>query len=213
MKKLSKLENYEVLQSGVVRQITRTPFDYDINYASERYAKTPYTLSYARLGYLISKISRLPSSVLDVGYGTGQFLEVVHSVGIPCFGFDISPTPTPPGILKVSSILENHYDVITFFDSLEHFEDITFIKKLDCNYIVVSVPSCNHPDNPEWFFNWKHLRPDEHLWHFSPKALTAFMEESGYSEISQEVVEDAIRKDDRYTPNIITGIYRKNENL
>ena len=175
MKYIPQRENYEVLQNGVVRQITKVPFDYDINYARDRYAEAPYTLSYARFGYLLSKISRLPTSILDVGYGTGQFLEVVRDAGIPCFGFDISPTPPPSGVLKVSSLLEKYYDVITFFDSLEHFEDITFIKNLNCNYIVVSVPSCNHPEDPEWFFSWKHLRPDEHLWHFSPKALTLFI--------------------------------------
>ena len=61
------------------------------------------------------------------------------------------------------------YDIITFYDSLEHFEEIEFVKKLKCNYICISVPNC-HYKNDEWFRNWKHRKPNEHLWHFNSKS-------------------------------------------
>ena len=101
------------------------------------------------------------------------------------------------------------YDVITFFDSLEHFEDIEFVKDLSCTAVCISVPHC-HNKNDEWFENWKHRRPDEHLWHFDKDSLVKFMERMGFVLCSYSNLEDTIRKNpDQEEPNILTCVFRR----
>lgn len=207
------LKNYRILSSGVVEQIKKFPILYDESYVRVRYYKYSSALSYLRLGFITSVIGRLPTSILDVGFGSGDFLRVCHNAGIISYGSDISNHPLPKGVLSVRDKVKDPYDVITFFDSLEHMEDISFVKNLKCNYVVISVPSCNHPEDEEWLSSWKHLRPDEHLWHFSPPALTKFMKENGFNLIKQEIIEDDIRIDPKNTPNIISGVYKKENNL
>ena len=100
------------------------------------------------------------------------------------------------------------YDVITFFDSLEHFEDIEFVKDLKCRVVCISVPYC-HNKSDEWFENWKHRRPNEHLWHFDKDSLVKFMERMGFVLCSYSNLEDTIRKNpDQEEPNILTCIFR-----
>ena len=68
-----------------------------------------------------------------------------------------------------------------------------------------------HPEifDDEWFENWKHRRPDEHLWHFNAKALRKFVESQKYEYINSTNVEDCIRKTDHNYPNILTAIFKK----
>ena len=98
--------------------------------------------------------------------------------------------------------------MITFFDSLEHFEDIEFVKDLKCSYICISVPECHYYDD-EWFENWKHRRPNEHLWHFNHGSLVKFMYRMGYILISGSNIEDTIRKNNKEESNILTCIFAK----
>ena len=74
---------------------------------------------------------------------------------------------------------------------------------------LISVPNC-HYTNDGWFENWKHRRPDEHLWHFNKKSLDKFMERMGYVMISSTNLEDTIRKNnDQEEKNILTCVFKK----
>ena len=162
------LENYSKNIDGIVYQVDKQHIDYDKDYVNTRYVKygeLPTYMGYLRLGNIIGSLNRVPKSILDVGYGDGSFLKVCSNIVPECYGYDISTYPIPNGCTQVGSITENFYDVITFFDSLEHFEDIEFVRDLKCSAVCISVPHC-HYRNDEWFENWKHRRPNEHLWHF-----------------------------------------------
>jgi hypothetical protein len=98
--------------------------------------------------------------------------------------------------------------VISFFDVLEHFEEIDFVKDLDCNYVYISLPWC-HNFSEEWFMDWKHRRPDEHLWHFNEKSIENFFNEMGYDMVDYSNVEDLIRVSGEEYPNILTCIFKK----
>ena len=148
------------------------------------------------------------TSLLDVGYGNGDFLKACSSSIPYLFGNDISGYPIPRSCVYVNDILAYEYDVVCFFDSLEHFEDISFVKDLKTKYVYISVPWCyNFSD--EWFKNWKHRREDEHLWHFNPISLENFMNEMGYTLVISSCIEDTIRKPVDNNPNILTAIFKK----
>lgn len=204
------LQNYDINEDGIIYQVNKNPFDYAGSYNNYYKSIESYTsnTSYLRLGYIIGSIGRIPASVLDVGYGTGIFLKSCEEQIKERYGNDISGWNVPEGCTFVENIFEQEYDVITFFDSLEHMEDIEFVKKLKCNYVCISVPCC-HYFSDEWFSEWKHRKPDEHLWHFNEKSLTKFMTRMGYKVVNVCNLEDFTRKTNHPYSNIITGIFEK----
>lgn len=207
------IENYEILENGLIKQKSilnkiRT-YDYDyVNSSYNQYGEKGSQMAGLRLGYLVSKLGYWPESILDVGYGNGDFLKICKNK-IDSYGNDISGYPVPKGVTFVENIFERHYDVICFFDVLEHFEKIDFVQNLKCDYIFLSLPWC-HNFSDEWFSNWKHRRPDEHLWHFDEKSIENFFNEMGYEMIDYSNIEDLIRVSNEDYPNILTCILKKN---
>ena len=57
--------------------------------------------------------------------------------------------------------------------------------------------------------NWKHRRPDEHLWHFNEKSIEKFFNEMGYDMLYHSNVEDIIRISNDEHQNILTCIFKK----
>jgi len=162
-----------------------------------------------RLGYIIGSIGYIPNSILDVGYGNGAFLSSCSAIIKHLYGNDINGYKLPYYCNFVENIMNDHYDVITFFDSLEHFEDISFVKDLKCNYVIISVPNC-HYFNDEWFKEWKHRKPNEHLYYFNTESLVNFFDECGFECVNTSNVEDVIRKNDNETySNILTATFKK----
>lgn len=206
------LEGYKYNSLGVIEQVDKSlSVTYDVDYVTERYdayGESVRNMSHLRLGYLAGAIGRLPRSVLDVGYGNGDFLRVCRNVVSDVNGTDISQYPLPDGCAFVADMFSRAFDVVCFFDSLEHFSDIDFLHKLDTNYIVVSLPWC-HYLNDEWFKHWKHRRPGEHFWHFNASSLEAFMLSQGFRVVNISCIEDTIRKSGAALPNILSGVFQK----
>ena len=173
------LDNYEKDLNGVIKQINCTPFSYDYSYA-DNYNTLPTNdiMSHLRLGYIVGSLGKMPESILDVGYGNGAFLNLAKN-STTCYGHDISQYPIPEGVSFVENILENYYEVISFFDVIEHFSNPYFLKDLNCKYIVCSLPHC-HNFSDRWFEDWKHRKPNEHLWHFNEESFVNFFDVQGY---------------------------------
>lgn len=205
------LNNYKKDSNGVIQQIYIEKINYDIDYIEKRYntySSTPL-MSHLRLGYLLGTLNYTPSKILDVGYGNGDFLKVASKIIPNCYGNDIEPAyPLSNNIKFVSDIYSEEFDVVCFFDSLEHFDDIYEIKKLKTKYIYISVPWCHYVDT-EWFKNWKHRRENEHLWHFNLHSLKNFMKSINFDYIAHSNIEDIIRKSDHQLPNILTALFKK----
>jgi hypothetical protein len=206
------LDNYEKLDNGVIRQVNVNKIDYNFEYSNKynNYGEKSNYLSFLRLGVLLGNLEKIPDSILDVGFGNGAFLQAASNSIQNCYGFDISDYPVPPKSIRVNSLFEKHFDVICFFDSLEHFDDINFIDKLDCNYIFISVPWC-HYFSDNWFMNWYHRRPNEHIWHFNEHSLVDFFNEYGFEKMYLGNFEDTIRKNDtaKGYSNILSGLFKR----
>lgn len=206
------LDNYEKLNNGIIRQINFDKIEYNFDYSNKynNYGEKSNYLSFLRLGTLLGSINKIPNSILDIGYGNCSFLNSAKTIIPNCYGYDISDYPVDENITRVNTIFEKHYDVICFFDSLEHFEDINIIDKLDCDYIFISLPWC-HYFSDDWFENWYHRRPNEHLWHFDKNALIQFFKDNNFESVYIGNVEDSIRKNvnSKEYPNILSGIFKK----
>jgi hypothetical protein len=204
------LENYKINKYGVIEQIVKNQFNYDKAYG-DRYAMfSTKNIENLRLGYIIGSIGKVPTSLMDVGYGNGDFL--INSSGLikELYGNDVEPAYALPDNIKfISNITEQEVEVITFFDSLEHFHDIEFVKDLKAKYVVISLPWCTNGLDDTWFENWKHRKPDEHLFHFNEISLETFMKSQGFKMINFCNLEDNIRVDKTLTPNILTACFKK----
>lgn len=216
------LNNYRKLSTGAIKQIEIAPYKYDEKYVQDRYDAYGVQcdmMSYLRYGFIVGSTNGKPQSILDVGYGNGSFLKICQSAGVETFGTDVSHYPLHHGkLLDFRECQDKFFDVVTFFDSLEHFEDIGFLHNLKCNYVCISLPNCNYNaiekvDGGEhadiYFKNWKHRRENEHIWHFDIKSLDRTMQSCGYSLVNFEYVEDVIRKSTEPFPNILTAIFQK----
>lgn len=206
------IENYRLNEYGVIEQIEKQEYSYDIDYSDSRYSgfSDRGNILNLRLGYIIGSIGKIPDSILDVGYGTGDFLKSCKGTVKSLYGNDIEPAyPLPQYVEFVKDITSIKVEVITFFDSLEHFHNIEFVKNLKCEYAVISLPWCYNGENEEWFSTWKHRKPNEHIFHFNEKSLTTFMTKQGYELVNYCNLEDRIRIDNSLTPNILTACFKK----
>lgn len=207
------LENYSILKNGVIKQDIINKITYNVDYINNSYNSYGIKntqMSHLRLGYILGCLKHTPNSILDVGYGNGDFIKTCTNVIPNCFGNDISEYPIPEGVTFVGDIYSHKFDVVCFFDVLEHFDNIYDIEKLKSEYVVISLPEC-HYFSDEWFDTWKHRRPNEHLWHFNKNSLINFMKEIGYQKIDICNIEDIVRKHDHSYTNIITGVFKKQD--
>ena len=97
------LDNYEQLPNGVIKQITKVPFTYDYNYSNNYNShgeKNTY-LNYLRFGVLIGAIGYIPNSIVDIGYGNGEFLKICTSKIKNVYGCDVSDYPVPDNCFKI----------------------------------------------------------------------------------------------------------------
>jgi hypothetical protein len=203
------LENYARTPEGVTYQIEYKKFIYDENYIGRAYAAAPReAMSNLRFGYLVGSIGHIPASLLDVGYGGGDFLRVAQKAVPEVYGYDIAPVYPLHDIPVLASLFDRSVEIVTFFDSLEHFEDISVVRDLKADYVCVSLPWCHYFSN-SWFENWKHRKPDEHLWHFNHESLTAFMKKMGFELLNFCNIEDTIRTTTDDWTNILSAVFRR----
>ena len=206
------LSNYSTNKDGLIYQINKKPFIYNEEYVKNRYdsygEKTCY-MSHLRLGYVLGSINKKINSIMDIGYGNGNFLITCKKSMPNCYGSDISGYELPSDISFVENWADHPVDVVTFFDALEHMENPYVLEKIKSKYIIVSLPWC-HYFSDEWFENWKHRRPDEHLWFFNEKNIYNFAKSIGFKIINYCCAEDAIRgKNADGSDNILTFCMEK----
>ncbi len=206
------MDNYVILPNGVIKQKEVRKITYDHAYSDRynSYGEKANYLSYLRLGVLTGLLGKTPNSIVDVGYGNGAFLRACVQAIPTVIGCDLSDYPVPEGSIKKNLSEIGHVDVVCFFDSLEHFDEIDVVKDLDTDYIFISVPWC-HNLSDEWFIEWYHRRENEHLYHFNEDSLIKFFDECGYDCIYTGCYEDVIRKNSAVAPlkNILSGLFKK----
>ena len=210
------IDNYSVDSFGVIHQTEFQPIDYDQDYISyyENLSDRTIKLGYQRLGWILGVIDRMPDSVLEIGYGTGTFIEAAQITGVTkCVGCDIADYPLPDGVefMNWEKLLKQEWDVVAMFDVLEHVPDLTFLNNLKTNCLALAVPYCRwHELGDEWFRNWRMLLPNEHLHHFDKESLVALMDSYGFDCLTTNTFEDGIRiRDGETGPNILSGMFKK----
>lgn len=129
---------------------------------------------------LITKENSSKGNLLDIGAGTGDFLNQVKNNGWKCVG--IEPNEKAKNIAISKGIeftntleeLEDHsFDVITMWHVLEHVPDLDYqikiLKRLlkPNGTILIAVPNFKSFDAKHYQSFWAAYDVPRHLWHFS----------------------------------------------
>jgi hypothetical protein len=215
------LANYRIDAFGVIHQIEFTPITYDREYISYYEAKSDRTikLGYQRMGWVLGLMGRVPDSVLEIGYGTGTFVEAAEISRVPdCAGYDIARFPLPDGVRFVEweDALARPWDLVAMFDVLEHIPDLDFLTRLEARHVAIAVPYCRWRElgaaGNEWFRSWRMLLPNEHLHHFDRDSLPALMAHHGWDCVTLNTFEDGLRlRPGEEGPNILSGFFRRRD--
>jgi hypothetical protein len=210
------LDNYHVDEIGVIHQTTWQQKVYDRGYLSyyEGLHERTIKLGYQRLGWVLGLLRRLPSSVLEIGYGMGTFLEAASLAGVPyCAGYDVARYPLPSScvFLDWEASLDRTWELTALFDVLEHIPELSFLGRLRTSALAVAVPYCRWRElGDDWFRDWRMRLPDEHLHHFDPESLTALMTRHGYRCLDLNTFEDGLRlRAGEVGPNILCGFFER----
>ncbi len=137
-------------------------------------------------------------SILDVGCATGNFLQAAQLRGWRVFGYDISEHAVrtvkkriPGAVVKSGKLVPDTFNnekfaVITLHHVLEHIEDPgAFLRETifpllrDDGLILLEVPNIESLEALTLREQWEDLRPEQHLWHFSAKALCLLVAKAG----------------------------------
>lgn len=144
---------------------------------------------------LINSYTTSDKSLLDIGCGTGDFLQTAQQNNWTVSGIEpnaearkIANGKTHDAVQdahELSNLKNESFEVITLWHVLEHLPDfqeqiITYKRLLrNSGTLIIAVPNYNSYD-AEYYQNfWAAYDVPRHLWHFSEKGMKQLMEKQG----------------------------------
>ncbi|OYX28452.1 MAG: methyltransferase [Flavobacteriales bacterium 32-35-8] len=137
---------------------------------------------------LINSFSTEEKALLDVGCGTGDFLEVTKKNNWTVFGIEpnvearsIANKKTENNVFDVEQLSKfnaSSFDVITLWHVLEHLpnldEQLLILKKLlkPNGVLIVAVPNHKSYDAQYYKEFWAAYDVPRHLWHFNKESIS-----------------------------------------
>ena len=144
---------------------------------------------------LVRRVSGLPSgSLLDVGCGTGEFLNTMSQAGWATRGLEpdegarsFAKTHYGLDVDDTSELfsLANPYDVITLWHVLEHVHELhPYLDQLrgligKTGVLLIAVPNYTSPDAKSYGSAWAAYDVPRHLYHFSPASMERLLAQHG----------------------------------
>jgi len=121
------------------------------------------------------------------------------------YGHDISGVLVPSGC-EFTDDMNIVCDVITYFDALEHYPNVQFVKDLKAETIIISLP---YFPGLDIFPTWKHRKPNEHLHFYTKESLQKWMWKMGWRMVAVSKHEDIVRKSAVDWNILVAGFKRK----
>ncbi|HSF46539.1 MAG TPA: class I SAM-dependent methyltransferase, partial [Chitinophagaceae bacterium] len=166
---------------------------------SAYHAVRKFTLQQKRK--LVSQVTGLnKGTILDIGCGTGAFLEVMQSAGWKVKGLEPDDSArkiaTDRGVPAFPSgelfSLNEHFNCITMWHVLEHVHDLhRYVEQMKSilepgGVILVAVPNYTSEDASTYGPFWAAYDVPRHLYHFSPLSMKQLMNQHGMEIIDQK---------------------------
>ncbi len=177
------------------------------------------TISLKRKLRLINSFSSNDKKLLDVGCGTGDFLQIAQQNKWAVSGIEpnddareIANSKTNNSVYNIEQLLEfkkHSFDVITLWHVLEHLpnlnEHISILKSLlkEKGTLIIAVPNYKSFDAGYYKNFWAAYDVPRHLWHFSQESiLKLFLKEK------MKVVKMLPMRFDSYYVSLLSEKYR-----
>lgn len=168
---------------------------------------------------LINKSASGSKKLLDIGCGTGDFLESAEKSGWSVNGIEpdrgareIANIKTNNKVQDTSALKnlqESSFDVITLWHVLEHLPDledqVRAIEKLlkEDGTLIIAVPNFKSFDAKFYQDYWAAYDVPRHLWHFSQKSISKL-----FSKIGMYVIETKPMKFDSFYVSLLSEKYK-----
>ena len=141
--------------------------------------------------------------LLDVGAGLGYFLNAAIRRGWSAVGLEVSPfaaryareqfgLDVRQQTLEEADLPEAPFDAVVMRDVLEHARDprrfLTQARRVlrPAGLLALSVPNFASLDARLGGPRWRHLRPEQHLYHFTPATLGRLLADCGFRDVERE---------------------------
>ncbi len=146
---------------------------------------------------LINKVSgKQKGNLVDLGCGTGEFMETCKWKGWMVQGIEPSPEArafaekeyglTAYDMNRWDPFSDASIDVVTAWHVLEHVyqleetaKKVKRILRADGTF-VVALPNCSSADADFYKQHWAAYDVPRHIWHFTPADVKSFFEKQGF---------------------------------
>jgi hypothetical protein len=170
------------------------PYDQEYFNRFARDAQTPLgqALMKGRLEFVERQWQGL---LVDVGIGSGAFVELRLAHKRATWGYDVNPA----GIdwLAERKLLIDPYqcrfDAMTLWDVLEHIPDYRPLLENARKWLFLSLPIFR---DAEHVLCSKHFRPREHVWYHTRDGLVSAMMRCGFDLVSESTFETDLGRED-----------------
>lgn len=134
-------------------------------------------------------------ALVDIGIGSGAFIEARRASELPTFGWDVNPMGM--AWLNARCLAVNPYALpvaaISLWDVLEHIEDFRPLLAQVQRFVFVSLPVFTGAGH---VLTSKHFRRDEHCWYFTALGLIGVMAGLGFDCVEHHDEETRIGRED-----------------
>jgi 2-polyprenyl-3-methyl-5-hydroxy-6-metoxy-1,4-benzoquinol methylase len=197
-------ETYEIMLNQENEMLVTSPIPADLNkyYESEEY-QSHHNQKKTFLNFIYNTVKKrsfkkkeslfqngkTQKSILDIGAGTGDFLQYCKDHKYEVTGTEPSATARKIARAKgielyesIDQLLDQKFDVITMWHVLEHipnlFECLEQLKSLlkENGKLIVAVPNFKSYDAEYYKEFWAAYDVPRHLWHFSQKSIRNLFE-------------------------------------
>jgi 2-polyprenyl-3-methyl-5-hydroxy-6-metoxy-1,4-benzoquinol methylase len=141
----------------------------------------------AKLKLITNEVGMMKGALLDIGCGTGAFLNTMKTAGWGITGLEPDDTARtkakelygiePQSPEKLFALQAGAYHAITMWHVLEHVHELhAYIKQLHelltpKGKIFIAVPNYTSKDADIYKENWAAYDVPRHLYHFSPQSM------------------------------------------
>lgn len=148
--------------------------------------------------------------ILDVGFGTGDYLELANGFGCVVSGVDFDPVVVKAamdrgfdvrqGNIDAFTDMPESFDLITLSHFIEHVYDPTDVIRQIYQLLKpggkvwIETPNIDSYSHRKFGSNWRGLEPPRHLALFNWKNLESMLLKAGFTQISRIPRHDVYRK-------------------
>lgn len=158
--------------------------------------KEPMTPTFQKYLDIVYSLGLKNGKLLDIGAATGFFMNLAEKRGFDVTGVEISDFAAESGRRKNLNIItgdifsppfpEQHFDVITMFDVIEHVPDpkatLLEARRILKNrgFLVINTPDAQSLWARFLGSHWQLILLPEHIHYFSPKNISEYLQKNGF---------------------------------